>query len=72
MSNIMKCSCGARYRKNWPFGRNSKPRKTFYIKHDEKCGYIKDTIWVNDITTLRDQLIFNFGLKDDTLGNNNE
>lgn len=38
---MKKCSCGARWRTNYPFGVRSKGRNVFYIKHDKDCKYNK-------------------------------
>jgi len=38
---MKKCRCGAKWRINYPFGRNSKPRKVYIQKHDENCRFKK-------------------------------
>jgi len=41
---MRRCRCGARWRINYPFGRNSKPRITFIKKHHNKCRYSEKII----------------------------
>jgi len=36
-----KCICGARIRKNYPFGKGSKPELKIIVHHAKKCKYYK-------------------------------
>jgi len=39
-----KCKCGAEWKINYPFGKKSKARTTFLIKHKSNCEKRKNTL----------------------------